>query len=112
MLKFLVNTKPVSVNALYSGRRFLTKIGKETKESMAWEIKSQIKGEKLFTGKVAVYLDFFFSSDRSDVDGCVKATLDTLSGLVYKDDRQVVELHVFKYIDKNNPRTEIEVREA
>ena len=108
MQKFLIKT----VNQLYTGRRFLTQIGKDTKEAISWEIKSQNKSKQLMKGNVGVYIDFYFPDNRKDIDGCLKATLDCLNKLVWEDDRQVVELHVYKNIDKENPRTEIEVREA
>ena len=52
MSSILLNTEPISLNLMYRGRRFLTKRGKDTKESMSWEFKEQYKGDELIvTGK-------------------------------------------------------------
>lgn len=45
---------------------------------------------------------------RGDVDGGLKLVLDALQGILYADDAQVVELHVYRYDDKHNPRVEVE----
>jgi Holliday junction resolvase RusA-like endonuclease len=44
-----------------------------------------------------------------DVDGPVKALLDSLNGLAWDDDSQIEVLHVFRHDDKANPRVEVEV---
>lgn len=103
-----ITTEPISINALYTGRRFLTKTGRATKESNSWEIKTQWKGEPL-TDNVSLNILFYFKDKRKDIDGCLKAILDSLEGIVYLNDRQITELHVFKEIDKDNPRTEIQI---
>ncbi len=35
---------------------------------------------------------------RRDIDGCLKSLLDSLNGIVWKDDNQIVELHIKKLI--------------
>lgn len=47
------------------------------------------------------------SDVREKIGARVKALLDAMTGIVYKDDSQINELHVFKEIDKENPRTEV-----
>jgi Holliday junction resolvase RusA-like endonuclease len=37
---------------------------------------------------------------------------DALNGLAYEDDKQIVELHAYRYDDKKNPRIEIEVEQV
>lgn len=44
-----------------------------------------------------------------DLDNVAKAVLDACNGVVYADDRQVVELHVSKHYDYT-PRVEVEAR--
>lgn len=48
---------------------------------------------------------------KPDVENCAKAVLDFLSGLVYRDDAQIFELHVRK-IYSAEPGVEIEVMEV
>lgn len=101
-------TEPISVNKLYTGRRFLTKEGKSTKEAMAWEAKSQYRGEPL-KGELILNVMFYFSSKRKDIDNSLKALFDCLSGILWEDDRQIVEMHVFKLIDEKNPRVVLQI---
>ena len=108
MKSFTLKTLPISVNAMYRGRRFLTKEGKATKTAMAWEIRSTGFSEPLST-PVALNLIFYVKNNRSDLDNLLKATLDSMTGLIYTDDSLITELHVFKEIDKDNPRIEIQV---
>lgn len=104
-----IKGNPISVNSLYRGRRFLTERGKDLKESNAWDIKKQWK-KKPISGDVRVKLCFYFESNRRrDIDGPIKALLDAMSGIVYNDDSQIVELHVFKTNASPDPRVEIEI---
>lgn len=103
-----LKTMPPSVNKMYRGRRFLTRGGKETKEAIAWEVASQYKG-KVLKGEVCLNIIFYVKDNRSDIDNMLKALMDCLTGLIYEDDKQVVELHVIKMLDKENPRVELQV---
>ena len=40
------------------------------------------------------------ASNRSDVDNLAKLVLDSLNGVLYEDDRQVVELRAVKVMDR------------
>lgn len=62
-----------------------------------------------FTEDVAVDIKIFYASRRPDLDESL--ILDCLQGLVYKNDRQVKEKHIYwGGVDKENPRAEIHVR--
>lgn len=108
MKTITLKTKPISVNKMYRGRRFMSKEGKETKEAMGWEIKKQWKGE-IIKDEVAINIIFYVPNKRSDLDNLLKGTLDCLTGIIYEDDSQITELHVFKENDKENPRIVLSV---
>lgn len=110
MKTFKITTEPISVNRMYKGRRFLTNDGKAIKTAIAWEIRSQVNSEQT-KGTVALTILFYFKNGRMDIDNALKALLDCMTGLVYEDDRQIAELHVFKMLDKQNPRIEVQVIE-
>jgi len=93
---------------MYRGRRFLSKDGKAIKAAIAWEVRSQVKFEPL-AGDVTLNILFYFKNGRMDIDNALKGLLDCMTGLVYVDDSQITELHVFKMVDKKNPRIEIQV---
>lgn len=109
MKNILLSTEPISLNLMYRGRRFLTKRGKETKQAMEWEVKTQYTGE-LLQGDVCLNVIFYFKDNRKrDMDSHLKALQDSMSGIVYEDDSQINELHVYKYVDKDNPRVEVSI---
>lgn len=109
MIKTISLTTPmISVNKMYRGRRFLSKEGKDTKTAIAWEIASKGKFEPKTT-PVAINIVFYVKNNRADLDNMLKALLDCLTGIVYTDDSLITELHIFKEIDKVNPRTEISI---
>lgn len=103
-----IRTTPISVNKLYKGRKFLTDEGEATKLAMGWEAKIQWKKEPL-TGNVEVKITFHFKDNRSDIDNCLKALLDSLKGICWLDDKQIVDLYIHKRIDRVDPRIEIYV---
>lgn len=59
-----------------------------------------------------LYMDVYFQSNRSDIDGSLKIILDTLQDKVraFKNDNKCVGLYVRKAVDKKNPRVEFEIK--
>lgn len=70
-----------------------------------WQCK---KLHPLMQGDLAVEITIFYASRRPDLDESV--ILDAMQGLIYENDRQVKEKHIFHRLDRNNPRAEIRVR--
>lgn len=110
-MKIKIKGKQISVNQMYTGRRFLTSKGRSIKEDIGWQVKKGYRGKPL-KGLVIVDVVFYFKNNRSDIDNCLKGLLDSLRGIIYEDDKQIVELHVWKNVDKkSDPYTLIEVNE-
>ncbi len=104
---------PPLVNRMYriSGKKIiLTDAAKTYKLSVMLQV--QHAGIAPFTGQVAVYIHLYRGRKCGDVDGPVKALLDSLNHLAWNDDSQVIELHVFRHDDKANPRAEVEIRQV
>lgn len=85
----------------------------KTQETRDWEDEAQVsilqtKGRKLLTGDVYVGVELFLKRDR-DVDN-LKLILDSLqdNGII-KNDSQVIHLNIKKFVDKKQPRVEVEV---
>lgn len=56
------------------------------------------------------YLDVYFPSKRSDLDGCLKGILDCLQkAKVIKNDNNCCLIKARKFIDKENPRIEFKL---
>lgn len=105
----LLTTPMISVNKMYRGRRFLSKDGKDTKYAISLEILAMGRFEPQ-EGTIALDITFHVSNNRADIDNMLKALLDCMTGTIYKDDSQIVELHCYKKVDKQNPRTEITIK--
>lgn len=46
---------------------------------------------------------------RGDLDNFLKCLLDGMQGVMYKNDKQIVELVARRHDDKLNPRVEVKV---
>ena len=56
------------------------------------------------------YIDVYFPSKRSDLDGAMKGILDCLQkAKVIKNGNNLCLLHARKFIDKLNPRVEFKI---
>jgi len=110
MQTFTIKTKPVGVNARYTisrGRNILSTEYRNAKEAMQWEVASQWQGEPL-EDDVTLNIFLHLDSKRADVDSYLKIILDSLTGTVYNNDRQVTELSVIKMHDSEEPRIVIQ----
>lgn len=58
-------------------------------------------------GPVAVVVKVYRAAKRGDLDNFMKCLLDGLQGTAYKNDKQIVEMHSYRYDDKLNPRVEV-----
>ena len=58
---------------------------------------------------LSITLHIYYASRRPDLDESV--VLDALQEIVYHNDRQIKEKHVFWGLDKVEPRSEISIRE-
>lgn len=107
MIKFILPLPPTT-NHMY-GRKgnisFLSSVAKDWKAEAQWRMK--LMRPKLLTEAVTLTIRFYLKFDR-DVDNA-KILLDSMTGIVYKDDSLVTTYHVYKFKDKDNPRVEIDV---
>lgn len=65
--------------------------------------------DHLIEGDVRVTLHIWYASRRPDLDESL--ILDLMQERIYKNDRAVKERHVYWHLDKEEPRSEIEVEE-
>ena len=59
----------------------------------------------LMAGDLRVMMRIYYASRRPDLDESL--ILDLMQGLIYENDRQVKEKHIYWGLDPENPRTEI-----
>ncbi len=93
-----------------SRAHFLDPRARRCKEAIGWEARSQYRGKPL-TGPLAVSVALYWPDRRKhDIDN-IKVLLDALTGIVWEDDGQIVELHTTKVFDKEKPRVEVTIAE-
>lgn len=106
-------TKAVPINQKYfvvRGRMLLSTKYRDAKEAMQWEIKSTWGNFAPLEGSVELNIMFYYGDNRKrDIDAYLKILLDSMSGIVYEDDSQIDAMHVYKEVDKEKPRTVIQV---
>ena len=107
----LILPYPPSVNNLYAhfrGRRIISLKGKKFKSDIAILAKRQ--GAKLLFGDLSVTFRVFRPKRIGDLDNRLKISQDALKGICFEDDRQIIEIHAFRFDDKLNPRIEIDIK--
>ena len=111
LLRFTIFGEPASKA---NSRRLVTIKGNpafiKSKEALQYVRNLQAQAPKitqLLEGDLVFSATIFYSSHRKDLDPSL--ILDGLQGLVYKNDRQIREMHLYHGIDRLNPRAEIVV---
>ena len=115
---------PPSVNHQYAtvnGRRLISSAGRAYKAQvgqLVWLKLAQSTHRaalltRLQSEWLALSIRFYFTSAlRRDVDGGLKIAQDALCEGLGINDNRIVETHLYKHIDKNNPRIEVHLRPA
>ena len=106
----LILPYPPTVNHMYRRARGHLAL---TPEALAFRhavrMIAMVQGVTPITGPVAVFLDVYRPRRRGDLDNLLKATLDALNGVAYRDDDQVEQITAVRYDDKRAPRIEVSV---
>lgn len=104
---------PPSANVywrVFNGRPVVSPEAREYKHK-AWGYAKEA-GAECLEGDVALELRVFRARKRGDVDNRIKVLLDSMIGVLYDDDDQVTELHVYRDDDKKDPRVEVKAWEV
>ena len=90
---------------------YLSPEGAQYKENAGMLALSQWHREPL-QGPVELMVRLYRPKAVGDIDGPLKAILDSMSGVLYLDDKQIIRLVVDRLDDKAWPRVELEVVEV
>lgn len=121
---------PISVNAMYinqsfynkktkqyqpTGKRILTKKGKEIKSKIRAKAIMAVKEstwDKEVLSDTKVYMDVvvYFNKKGRDADNILKSLQDSLQGVVFNNDSQVLPRVVRVLYSKKNPRVKVKFR--
>src|SRR4051795_10085950 len=84
--------------------RYMTAESQAIKTAYQWEAKAQWRGAPI-KDELALSVRFFFGTKRkADLDNFNKLWADSLTGIVYDDDSQIGELHLYRAYDRVRPR--------
>lgn len=108
------NPKPKERPRLFRNRIITTEATRAAEARVASSFRGNLgirhTIESPVTGPLKVRLRFFRDNMRRvDLDNLAKIPLDALNGLAWGDDSQIVSLIASKHLDRDNPRTEIEL---
>src|SRR5690242_926146 len=113
---------PPSINHQYAtvnGRRLLSSTGRSYKAQvgqLVWLTLTSFPHRAallslLQSNALALSIRFYFTSAlRRDVDGGLKIAQDALCEGLGLNDNRIVETHLYKHVDKANPRIEVDLR--
>ena len=93
-----------------NGHGSLTKTDamKKYEEKFLWQV-GNIRDSNISV-PFELYIDVYFPSKKSDLDGCLKCVLDCLqTAKVIKNDNNCCKILARKFIDKENPRIEFKI---
>ena len=109
----------VQIDAIPQGRpRFYRGVAvdppkcKKFKQDFALLIKSQYHDDPLNDSvcvSIKIYRNFNKSTNKryGDIDNLAKAILDACNGILWRDDSQIVDLHIVKHITDFKPYVEL-----
>lgn len=107
---------PPSANAYWrtvKNRTYVTNEARRYKRDALLAAKAQRNGATLVpTCTVSVTVSVYRPQKRGDLDNTIKVLLDSLKGVAFVDDAQVVELHATRHDDASNPRVVVTVEAA
>ena len=82
-------------------------------ESFAWQVKRR---PEAFLGPVALFVWAYYQDNRRDLDIALlqdqiqAGSAEKPKANIILNDRQIVEIHAKRFVDKNNPRVIFELR--
>ncbi len=106
MIQFWVPGNPIPKQSFRykKGGGYQPKRVTEWEQIVAWYALEAMWGNLLLEGDLKVELNFKRKNKRKcDLDNLSKAVLDACNGIVWEDDRQIIDLRITKAHDKENP---------
>lgn len=96
----------------YRGKAYLPDEVVDWEEGLKQAAIIAMNGRPPFKVPVKIVIKMYRSNKRRcDLGNYNKSACDALNKVVYHDDYLICEEHMFKFLDKDNPRIEIEVSE-
>ena len=103
---------PPSANAYWrsvNGRVLVSAKARAYKEDVRWVARDA--GAQVLEGPLVVSVDVYRPRKIGDLDNVLKVLLDSMRGICFEDDKQIVEIRARRFDDKENPRVELAICE-
>lgn len=115
-LKFFVPGRPRAKQSFVytaNGGGYTDPDVKAWQQEVSKAAREAMRGRDMFTGPVAVALIFYLPDrHRRDLDNLSKCVLDGLNKIIFPDDAQVDDLHIFKIVRPGDTGVNISVLEG
>lgn len=111
MIHYLTLDLPTSTNQLYrhvGNKVLLSEKARVYREYAALKVRNQWEAEPL-TGDISITYRFY--GTNADIDNLLKCLQDSLNGICFLDDRQIVELHAYVFRKDSNKHVEVGIQE-
>jgi len=108
VIELTIQGEPIAMMRPRLGREHTYNPQKKLKERLKWELRTQWTSPPL-VGDVGINFIFQVGKKNKDLDNMIKFAADAMEGIVFKNDRQVVEIYARK--ESGEPCTLIEVFE-
>lgn len=82
----------------------LSQAAKDFKDEVRWTVKGE-----LMQGRLSATIWLHRPNNKTDIDNFSKLILDSLQGILYENDSQIDELHIYKYVNRKDPHVLVEV---
>jgi crossover junction endodeoxyribonuclease RusA len=104
---------PVSANRYWRNFRGRMVISAEAKAYKAevWGLAKEA-GAQLMAGELSLTMIVYRPAKRGDLDNYTKILADSLQGVLYDNDSQIVRILAERHDDKHNPRVEVEISQV
>ena len=112
MIEFTVPYPPPANHRLMVVRNRMIKTQEARDYAIQVGLLANITCKTPLTKEVRVSLYVYRPRKVGDLDNIFKILLDAMSGIIYCDDKQIIELHAFRREDKINPRIRVFVEEV
>jgi crossover junction endodeoxyribonuclease RusA len=91
-----------------AGRAYKIQVGQQVWLALAQSPARLLLQDRLLSGPLVISIRFFFASSlRRDLDGGLKINQDAVCEGLGINDNRIVETHLYKHVDKANPRIEL-----
>jgi Holliday junction resolvase RusA-like endonuclease len=101
-----------TVDREHAVRARLTDQAEQYKHNAGWAAKMVRGPQEPLSGPVSVVIHAYLPTRRTDADNVSKLVFDSLNGIIWEDDKQVVDYHIYLVRgDEKNARLELSITE-